>query len=433
MKKLLTTSLLIVFLIPLSFGSGYQVLLQGNRTIGMGNLGVMMHADASSLFFNPGAMGFMDHNSVMIGFNPIFAGNTYWDSQTENSHYEANTDNPTGTPFYAYGVWGLKESNFKFGIGVVTPFGSGVNWGNSWAGRDLLSELTLRVIQIQPTVAYKINDKLSVGGGVNVSLGSVKLIRTILLEQRNEGSNYSESSVTLDGNATSSFGYNIGLLYAPCQKIDIGISYRSKVDMKIENGSTEFDVPSSLAPFFPEGNTFDASLPLPSVFSTGLNYHFNDQLDVGVQFDWVGWSAYKSLDFDFRENTPRLEDTSSPRNYEDSWVLHFGGEYKLESNIQLRAGIYFDTTPVQDGYMTAETPDNNRIGMTTGIGYSPNDHLQIDVSFLYIKAAKREQTIAQTIAAGTYNPDPKDGSRDVLPGSYKLNAFIPGFSVAYKF
>ena len=146
MKKLLAVCLLLTFSSYASFGSGYQVLLQGNRTTGMGNLGVMMYSDASSLFFNPGAMGFMDHNSIQLGFNPIFATNTFWNSETENSSYTADTDNPMGTPFHLYAVWGPQDSKFKFGIGAFAPFGSGVNWGNEWAGRDLLNELTLRAI-----------------------------------------------------------------------------------------------------------------------------------------------------------------------------------------------------------------------------------------------------------------------------------------------
>ena len=124
MKKLLTVCLLLTFSSYASFGSGYQVLLQGNRTTGMGNLGVMMYSDASSLFFNPGAMGFMDHNSIQLGFNPIFATNTFWNSETENSSYTADTDNPMGTPFHLYAVWGPQDSKFKFGIGAFAPFGS---------------------------------------------------------------------------------------------------------------------------------------------------------------------------------------------------------------------------------------------------------------------------------------------------------------------
>ena len=435
MKKLFTVCLLLTFLSYLSFGSGYQVLLQGNRTTGMGNLGVMMYSDASSLFFNPGAMGFMDHNSIQIGINPIFASNTYWNSETENSSYSADSDNPTGTPFSAYVVWGPNESKFKFGIGAVTPFGSGVNWGTTWAGRDLLTEISLKAIQIQPTVAYKISDKFSIGAGIDVTIGSVNLMRTLLFSKRDQGSTYSEGSVTLDGSASTAFGYNIGIFYMPSDKIDIGVSYRSEVEMKLEDGSAEFVVPTSLSAAFPEGNTFNASLPLPSVISAGLTYHINENFEIGTQFDWVGWSAFKSLDFDFKQNTPLLEDSSSPRNYEDSWVIHLGGEYRLENNLQLRAGYYYDKTPVQDGYMTPETPDNDRMGITGGIGYSIGEKFQIDLSFLYIHSAERQQTEAQAIAAETIIlPTPEeDGSRNVLAGTYRLNALIPGISIAYKF
>lgn len=430
MKRLFTVCFLLIFINYSSFGSGYQVLLQGNRTTGMGNLGVMMYKDASSLFFNPGAMAFLDHNSIQAGFNPIFASNSYWDSESSNSSYSANSDNPMGTPFHFYAVWGPEEGNFKFGLGAFTPYGSSVNWGNTWIGRDLLNELSLKAIQIQPTLSYKINDKLSIGGGLDITVGSVKLIKSIFREGRIEGDQYGEALVTLEGNATTAFGYNLGIMYKPTEKLDIGLSYRSEVTMKLEDGSADFVVPNGLASFFPEGNTFNAELPLPSVASIGLTYHINENFEIGTQFDWVGWSAYKSLDFDFKENTPLLDDTSSPRNYEDSWVVHLGGEYSFESNLQLRAGFYYDKTPVQDGYMTAETPDNNRIGITGGLGYGYGD-IQLDLSFLYIHSTERQQTQEQAEAAGTY--DPVTGTRDVLLGTYRLNALIPGISIAYKF
>ena len=430
MKKLLTVFMFLTFSGYLSFGSGYQVLLQGNRTTGMGNLGVMMYSDASSLFFNPGAMGFMDHNSVMAGFNPIFASNTYWNSETENSNYTANSDNPMGTPFHVYAVWGPQESNFKFGVGAFTPFGSSVNWGTSWIGRDLLNELSLKAIQIQPTVAYKLNDKLSIGAGLDITIGSVSLMRTLFLDGSTGNGGYAEGSVLLEGDATTTFGFNVGLFYKASDKIDIGLDYRSGVSMKVEGGDATFSVPSNLAAQFPPGNTFTAELPLPYVISAGLTYHVNENFELGTQFDWVGWSAYESLDFDFETETDFLKDSSSPRNYDDSWVIHLGGEYFFESNVQLRAGLYYDKTPVQDGYMTAETPDNDRIGLTAGLGYGFGD-LQLDLSFLYIHSTERQQTQAQAEAAGTY--DSSDGSRDVLLGTYRLNALIPGISIAYKF
>lgn len=73
------------------------------------------------------------------------------------------------------------------------------------------------------------------------------------------------------------------------------------------------------------------------------------------------------------------------------------------------------------------------MGFTGGLGYTYGERIQLDLSFLYIHSSKREQTEAQAIAAGTLDPDPQDGSRHVLPGTYRLNALIPGISIAYKF
>jgi long-chain fatty acid transport protein len=428
MKKIYILFLMTALIYPKAFGSGYQVMLQGNRVTGMGNLGVAMYQDASALFFNPGAMALMDHNSFMGGINFIFASNSFWNSTTENSNYTAKTNNPSGTPFSLYGVWGPKESKWKFGIGVVTPFGSGVTWEEGWMGRDLLEDIRFKAVQIQPTVSYQITDRLGVGGGLSITFGDVRLSRSLFLDGE-----FGESSVLLEGSASLGYGFNLGVLYKLSEKVDFGFDFRSEVKMKVENGDASFEVPSSLdnPGGIPSENTFNATLPLPYVLSAGLTWHVNEKLDLGTQFDWVGWSAYDSLIFDFGTNTPLLEDARSPRRYEDSWVIHLGGEYLMTENWQLRFGGYYDKTPVQQGYMTPETPDSNRIGLTIGLGYSLGEHFQFDASFLYIQGTEREQTLQETIDAGTYNPT--TGDRDVVPGTYNLNAFIPGISVAYKF
>src|SRR5690554_4287618 len=82
--------------------SGFQVLLQGNRETAMGNVGVGLRPEASSIFFNPGALSMMTRNSVSVGVSGIFSHNSYYASDVPNSNYTANTDNPMGTPFHVY-------------------------------------------------------------------------------------------------------------------------------------------------------------------------------------------------------------------------------------------------------------------------------------------------------------------------------------------
>ncbi|MFW5761303.1 MAG: OmpP1/FadL family transporter [Cyclobacteriaceae bacterium] len=407
------------------WASGFQVLLQGNRQTAMGNVGVSLNPDAYSLFFNPGGLGMMEYNQISVGFNPIFSNNVFWNSQVENSNYTAETDNPMGTPFHFYGVWGPQESNIKFGLGVYTPYGSGVNWGEDWIGRNVLEQISLQAIFIQPTVSYKLADWLSVGGGFVYAVGGVNLQRSLPIAA--EG----DPSVELDGSANG-VGYNVGMLLKAGDNFNFGISYRSRVDMEVSGGDASFTaIPGALAQFFPAGNTFDASLPLPSNLTFGATYFASDKFQVSAEANLVGWSAFDTLAFDFTTNTPQLADSKSPRNYENSWVFKLGGEYKLNDKIALRAGAYFDQTPVQAGYMTPETPDADRLGLTFGIGYNVSDKLSLDLSFLYIDGKERTQTFAEASTAGTYVP--AVGRQDVIPGTYELNAFIPGISLNYKF
>lgn len=406
--------------------SGYQVLLQGNRATAMGNLGVGLRPDASSLFFNPGAMSMMARNEIMIGVNLISSNVAYWDSETPNSTYTAVTENPLGTPFHAYAVWGPKESKWKFGIGAYTPFGSGVKWGNEWQGRFLLDEISLQAIYTQATASYRITDNLSVGAGFVVMFGNVSLSRVLDVT-----SDQDPTMINLEGQSNPGFGFNAGLYWAPGDQVQVGISYRSRIDAVLEEGTVTFsNVPASLASLLTD-NTFDATLPLPSSTNLGVNFTPNEQLTIGVEANYVGWGAYESLDFDFADENLAIQDSESPRNYENSWVFHLGGEYVLGS-LQLRAGGYYDLTPVSVGYMTPETPDANRIGLTAGIGYSVGENLQIDLSFLYIMGSERTQTLADAQAAGTY-PSASSSTYAVQPGTYKLRAYIPGLSMAYRF
>jgi len=392
----------------------------------MGNLGVGLRPDASSIYVNPGAMALMRNNEAMIGVNPIFATVAFYNSEVANSNYQTTTDNPTGTPFHAYVVWGPKESKWKFGLGAYTPYGSGVKWGSEWQGRFLLDEISLQAIYTQLTASYAILDNLSIGAGFVAMFGSVNLKRVL-----DATSDLPPTTVELSGGADIAFGYNVGLYWAISEKFQLGVSYRSKIDATLSEGDVSYEnVPSSLTSIL-SPNKFSATLPLPSSTNLGLNWTPNEKWEVGIEANYIGWSVYKSLDFDFADENIAIQDTQSPRNYEDSWVFHLGAQYAVNS-WKFRAGGYYDITPVQDGYMTPETPDSNRTALTAGVGYTIGDNLQIDLSFLFISGAERlqEKSVAQSV--GTY-PSESNDTYAVEPGTYKMYTYIPGISISYRF
>ncbi|MFD2999982.1 OmpP1/FadL family transporter [Pontibacter toksunensis] len=393
-----------------AMAGGYQVNLASQRQIGMGHTGTGIQTGTSSIFFNPGAMSYLRENGVTIGASGIISKIAY--RAPEPSGVEAMTDNPFGNPFQVYGVFGINDK-LKAGLGVYTPFGSSVVWGDQWSGRFGLNELSLTAVFIQPTLSYQITDQIGVGVGFVYAVGGVNLQRSIPVQ--NQQGEYGRAE--LDGNA-SGMGFNAGIFFKPSEKFSIGLNYRSKVDMEVEGGDATFTVAESISSRFPAGTEFDAQLPLPSTLTLGVGFNPTEALTVAVDVSRVGWSAYESLRFDYSAEVNGANFSESARNYEDAYIYRIGAEYKLSDAVALRGGAYYDSSPVQEGYLTPETPDADALGLSAGVGFAVSDNLSIDASFLYIN--KKQRTDTGAMSGG-------------ISGTYKAVAYIPGVGLNFKF
>ncbi len=401
--------LLVIILVPSFYkAQGFQVNLQGQKQQAMGGAGTALIMDGAALFYNPGGACFLNKNEINIGVTPVFAKSAFLDANTNKT---AETKSPVGTPFAAYGVFGLKDSSsLKFGLAVYTPFGSTVQWEDNWMGRFALTRLELKVFFFQPTISYKINSKLGIGAGFVYSYGKVNLQKDIPLIDNN--GNYGHA--TLEGKA-SGLGFNAGIYFAPTKKLTIGLTYRSQVNMKVRDGTATFKVPASLSENFPNGK-FTSKLPLPQVATLGFGFKATNKLDLALDINFVGWKVYDTLAFDYENNTSSLLDTKSARNYKNTFAFRCGANYKITKNFNACLGMAYGITPVQNGYVTPETPDANRINYTAGLGYFFGKQFRVDASVLFT-ALKRKDTNIETNLSGTY----------------KTNVIAPGIAALYIF
>lgn len=409
MKKLISTAVVASMMWPaVTKAQGFQVNLQGQVQQGMGGAGTGLVQDGAVLFFNPGGASFFAHNTINAGVSPTIPNGTFLDANTGQSY---KTTSPVSYPFAAYALYGLKDSSaLKFGIAAYTPFGSTVEWENGWAGRFALTHLQLQSIFIQPTASYRIAKGLGVGVGLILATGKVNLQKDIPVVDANGNYGHAE----LSGKARG-FGFNAGIYYQPIDMLSIGLSYRSQVNMEVTDGDATFTVPGALQSNFPNGS-FTSTLPLPQVVTLGFGLKPTSKLAFALDINFVGWSAYDTLAFDYTNNTPTLVDTKSARMYENSFAFRLGGQYKILDQLSARLGIAYGLTPVKDGYQTPETPDANRINYTAGIGYNLGKGFGADASFLFT-TLKREGTNLETNLSGTY----------------KTNVVIPGLSLHYNF
>ncbi|MGB0975305.1 MAG: OmpP1/FadL family transporter, partial [Flavobacteriaceae bacterium] len=268
------------------------------------------------------------------------------------------------------------------------------------------------------TVAVKISDKFSIGGGpiyVNGSVNFNKNLNRTLSEPNGDRAN-----ATVEQKGISAWGYTLGFMIKPIEKLNIGFNYRSKVIMQAENGDADFEnVPDSAPGDFSDGS-FNAELPLPAEVTVGLSYKFCDKFLFAFDYNFTQWSEYEALVVEFDNSAGT---SVSPRNYKDSDTFRFGLQYEATSKITTRAGIYFDESPVQDGYFAPETPRNDSVGYTAGLSYKVNDKLSIDASFLYLQFDEIDNS---------YDYYQENGQNVPFGGTYKSSVFAPGIGVSYK-
>ncbi|KEQ31500.1 OmpP1/FadL family transporter [Pedobacter antarcticus] len=403
MKKILLSVLLV--LPVLGFAQSFQVNLQGQKQTAMGGAGTGVAMDEAAVFFNPGAVSFLEKNGVQAGISPLYLKTAFRENGSNITEY--NKDK-IATPIMGYAVFGNPQGRIRFGLGIYTPFGGAMHWKEDWTGKYAITSLDLQAIYVQPTISIKITDQIGIGGGLVYSMGKVDLRRAVPLTL-NDGR---QGDVKLKGDSHD-FGWNAGIYIKTISGVSIGITHRSQVTANVKDGDATFNVPDALRSSFP--TKFSAALPLPATTSIGLGFYPSAKTTIAVDANWVHWNKYKELAFIYNNND-RIENTVSPRNYHDAAALRVGIENQATSKLALRAGVGYAFTPVGKGYVTPEVPDANRILLSAGLGYKASERFQIDFSFLYENVKARNETNIET----------------GLSGEFKTVAYIPGISLSYK-
>lgn len=405
MKKIVT---LLTICSPLLLGAqGFQVSLQGQKQQAMGGTGTALVQDGAALFFNPGAASFLKQNSVSMGVTPVISHAKFVDGPSSTV---SETNSPVSFPFTGYVVLGKKDSKLKYGLAAYTPFGSTISWQDGWTGRYSITRLQLLSVYFQPTVSYKISEKVGVGAGFVYGVGKVNLQRDIPLYDQNNNAGKAD----LKGNG-SGYGFNAGVYFKPVDKISFALTYRSEVAMKVKKGTANFSVPSSTEANFPSGS-FSTELPLPKVISLGFGYTPNKKFTLAFDASMIGWKSFDTLAFDFANNTAEVQDTKSARNYQNTFAYRLGAQYAICEKMDLRAGVKYLVSPVRDGYLTPDVPDASHVNFSMGLGYKFNTRFAADASFTF-QNMKRTDTNIETQMSGTY----------------QTYIFMPGVSLNYNF
>ena len=458
---------------------GYQINTLSAKQLGMGHTGVAMKLGGESMFFNPAGMAYMNKTLDLSG--SITALMPSVTATVDGKEYQ--TDNGVSTPLNFNAAFSIYD-NLKAGISFYTPYGSAINWTDNWPGAVLSQNVSLKTFTVQPTVAWAINEKFSVGLGAMISWGNVDLNKGLvsaetadkaigLLKQLGQVpaetpafGNTTPASVNLRGNAAVVVGFNIGAMYNVNDNLSFGASFRSKMKMKVKSGDAYVNYANLLAEnvldeslgILNEAN-FKAMMPAPWVLSLGTCYKPIDKLTLAFDARLTGWKAYDKLNIEFLSEQLTPYNQNITKNYKNSWCFSLGGQYAVTDRFDARLGLMIDTSPVNKNFYNPETPGMTKIEPTLGLSFRPIPRLSIDLAFMYIHGCGAKnvnceyedllgkmlpakiagqltpsmgaEAAAQTAAALAAQAGLQPTGN--LKADYRLHAFAPAIGISYSF
>lgn len=257
----------------------------------------------------------------------------------------------------------------RLGLSVNVPFGLGTNYDQGWRGQLTSLQSHLETININPSLAYRLTDRVSVAAGVSVQ--KIDAILTAFTGAAATG------NLRLEAGDTS-FGYNLGAMIQATPSTRIGVTYRSKVRYTVE-GSVYFTGTVTA------GNGLArADITMPDSASLSAFHVLNDKWELMADATWTGWSSIKRLDVQ-RTSGPLSGQvlTTLQFNWKDTVRLGVGANYKYSDRIKLRMGLAFDPTPTNDVDRTPQLPDQDRTWVAFGVQYKPSKQGTIEVGYAH--------------------------------------------------
>jgi long-chain fatty acid transport protein len=394
-----------------ALAGGFQLNEHGARAMAQAGAFAARATDGSAMFFNPAGLGFQKNASIYLGTTLVIPSTSFYGPLELGTNQETKLNSQVFTPINAYVTYPIMDG-LVAGIGVNNPYGLGTEWPETWAGRYITTKIDLVTFFYNATVSYRLLDNLSIGAGFNFVTGDVTIQRAVPVTSVSVPS---DPRVNLSLSGTG-LGFTAGLMYKLGDDWSIGASYRHPV--KVEASGDATFSPNYAVLALPQGKA-SAALTLPSTGFFGIAYKAMDNFDLEADFQFIGWSSYDSLMIEFKDaTTPDKATSVSHKKYQDTWMIRVGGEYRI-GDLALRAGYYFDHSPVKDEYVEPLLPDANRHGLNIGAGYKFTDHISADVAWLFIKFLDREVT--NSVVENSFN------------GTYKSIANLIALNLGYTF
>ena len=370
---------------------GYKIPEQSLNSMALGAAYVAHTDGADANYFNPANMSFMaDEKQYLEGGLTLayLPPNDY----TLMAPYSGQSESESiPIPFLHY--VSKAYGDYRWGVSLTAPGGLTKRW-NTPAQKAYAEEFTLKIVELSPSLSYRVNDQFSVAGGLRLvySEGIVRSngaeMSAIIGEPR------ANVARDMEGD-TIEFGYNLAMTYKPTSDINLALTYRSKVDLD-EEGTATLSA-GGMELYHGEASV---SVPLPAALNIAASKTWNNTFTLEFNYERTFWSAYETLDFEYGGAnigplTP-VFDTPIPKDWEDTNTFRIGATIAMENGITTMMGFALDETPAIMKTIGFELPDSDAKIFSMGFRYQQTENLSWGMAFLY--DAKDSFSVARGVA-----------------------------------
>ncbi|HTS93518.1 MAG TPA: outer membrane protein transport protein [Stellaceae bacterium] len=395
----------------------------------------------STVFNNPAGMTEFTGDRAQVSASVIMPSEKF--SGTANSTIPFGPSFPisggnggdAGKPGFVPAGYALHSfsPDLKVGIALTVPFGLKTEYQSDWVGRYFGIKSSIENFDINPNIAYRVNDWLSIGGGVSANYLNAELTRAIDLNAAsgNLPGTIPDASFRFKGDDWG-FGFNFGVLLKPSADTNFGVAYRSRVVHKLEGDADFSNVPCSrqlpfcLDPRLASSSSL-VSLNLPGNLDFSVTQKITENLRIAADVQWTNWSQIQGLSV-VRTSGPVV--TSVPEHFRDTLFASVGATYIFQDTWTFRAGVAYDQSPVTDAYRTVALPDADRFWIALGVGYKFSEGFSVDVGYAHIFIPGDASLNSSVNSNLTFAPSP---FVDQIRGNYSSHVDLISLQTRFRF
>ena len=420
--------------------------------------------DAGTVFWNPAGMTRMEGPTASLVLHSITPSSKFSNGNSQAACVSAQVCRPLGgnggdagdTAYVPNTYVVLPMGRLAVGLGIGAPFGLKTEYEADWLGRYQAIKSDVKTVNVNPSVAFKVNDMISIGAGLNYQKIDAELtnavnMTAVMAAAAATGAIPAAAVPSVLGASLAmpdaiakvkgddaAFGYNVGIMLNLAPTTRIGLSYRSAIEYDVQ-GDVSFDLPAVsvtntatgvisqvLGALVQPGQRLSsgpvkAKIKMPDSFSLSAAHNVSPALQVLADVSWTGWSNIPKLEFT-RTNGTVLN--SVEYDWKDTWRYSVGANFKLNDRLLLRGGVAFDQSPMDTAHRTPRLPDGDRTWVSVGARYMimPSTALDFGYTYIFIKDPKIEN-----------RNDGSTAGYGSVDGTYKSNVNIISASLSHTF